>query len=303
LPKSFAEARRILVADPVATSRLVLEKVLIRAGHTVVSAADAATAMQLLGDQSTTFDALVIDRELPDMSAAALAQKYRAAEKRFPPLCIIGLEAADSPALARAAGINAVIAKPVNFGALLDLIIAAPSPAMTATDDDAGSVTEAATQETAAPSPVAEPGRETESDGAPEGPAIDLRALGDLQCLGGPEFVREIVNQFIVDGARALRNLARLSVDKDVEMFRDQAHALRSSAANVGARSIYETCLSWRAIAPEQLARDGAMHMRTLNRQFQDATKALEDYIAQLDAGEADKPAAPPAGAKTPHAA
>jgi CheY-like chemotaxis protein/HPt (histidine-containing phosphotransfer) domain-containing protein len=310
-PVAQAAPKRILIVDPLATGRLVLEKVLARAGHTAVGVADAAQAMKMLEGGFAPFDVLLVDGELPDMSGAALTRLYRATETRSSPLRIIGLEAAQTPLLAAAAldaGMDASLPRPVNFGALLDLIAAAPE--RIAAESAAAQAFRAQepdkTGEPVAPTPqvsTEDSVPESEAEVVAEGPAIDLRALRDLESLGGPEFVREIVNQFIVDGAGALRNLTRVAVDHDVEMFRDQAHALRSSAANVGARGIYETCLSWRAIAPEQLARDGAAHMRTLNRQFQEATAVLEDYIARLGDDAAGADALPPSHAHISDAA
>jgi CheY-like chemotaxis protein/HPt (histidine-containing phosphotransfer) domain-containing protein len=308
-PRVETSPRRVLIVDPVTTSRLVLQKIIGRAGHIALGASSAAKATEMLGAGPTPFDVLVIG-ELPDMTGVAFAKSYRSSEHRAPPLHIIGLDATHSPTLTAAyidAGADASLAKPVDFTALLDLIAAAPASAQTAELASAAPVApaEVSFAEPVAPAaPRDHTGAEADGEPASAGPAIDLRALRDLESLGGADFVREIVNQFIVDGAGALRNLTRLTVDRDVEMFRDQAHALRSSAANVGARCIYETCLAWRAIAPEQLARDGAMHMRTLNRQFQEATSMLEAYIAQLGDGGAEDAALPSSGSpKIPDAA
>ena len=99
--------------------------------------------------------------------------------------------------------------------------------------------------------------------------------------------MRAIVEQFVADGAAALRGLAHSMEAGNAALFRDQAHALRSSAANVGARGIYSTCLAWREIAPDELITERRRHMRDLAEQFETASRELTHYIAAAQNSEA----------------
>jgi two-component system sensor histidine kinase RpfC len=67
-------------------------------------------------------------------------------------------------------------------------------------------------------------------------------------------------------------------------VFREQAHALRSGAANIGARGIYELCLSYRNIGPLDLALHGAEHVRSLEAEFERVRKTLRRQFPEADA-------------------
>ena len=62
--------------------------------------------------------------------------------------------------------------------------------------------------------------------------------------------------------------------------FREQLHALRSAAANIGARGIYEMCLSWRHIAPEDFAIRGETHLKKLTEEFERVRMGLRGRIS-----------------------
>jgi two-component system sensor histidine kinase RpfC len=109
--------------------------------------------------------------------------------------------------------------------------------------------------------------------------AIDPRALRDLAALGGDAFVTEIITQFVADAAGVLRSLADAVAQQDVDGFRDHAHALRSCAANVGAQAVYKMCLDLRAIEPQELAADGARHVRELEAHFERARAELSSHV------------------------
>lgn len=121
-----------------------------------------------------------------------------------------------------------------------------------------------------------------EREGAPQRNSIvDRRALDDLAELGGSAFVNDIVAQFVEDASSVLRTLHEAVQARDAAVFRDQAHALRSCAANVGANSVYATCLAWREIQPAELAAQGQAHMKRLEFEFACAREVLQDYLKQ----------------------
>ena len=62
----------------------------------------------------------------------------------------------------------------------------------------------------------------------------------------------------------------------DVQAFREQAHALRSGAANIGASGIYAMCLAWREVDAAKLAADGGHFVRDLEREFARVRDALQ---------------------------
>ncbi|MBV9393620.1 MAG: Hpt domain-containing protein [Methylobacteriaceae bacterium] len=122
---------------------------------------------------------------------------------------------------------------------------------------------------------------------------LDARALGDLEKLGGRDFVREIVVQFVGDAAAVLASLTAAVTERDPKAFREQAHALRSCAANVGAQNVYRMCLAWRDLDAQEIALSGSQYMQMLEAEFERVRGALTPMLQQGEAsGGADTKAA-----------
>jgi two-component system sensor histidine kinase RpfC len=108
---------------------------------------------------------------------------------------------------------------------------------------------------------------------------LDARALGDLDKLGGSDFVRDIVAQFVADAASVLAGLTAAVAARDSRAFREQAHALRSCAANVGAQNVYRMCLAWRDLDAQEIATSGAQYMTMLEAEFERVRGALAPML------------------------
>ncbi len=104
-------------------NRDVVEKILGRAGHRVVSAANGKEALDLL--ESRRFDIIIMDRHMPVMDGIEATQRIRA---MAPPLCsipIVGLTAGATELEIEAciaSGMNVCLLKPVNSIGLLDAL-------------------------------------------------------------------------------------------------------------------------------------------------------------------------------------
>jgi two-component system sensor histidine kinase RpfC len=109
---------------------------------------------------------------------------------------------------------------------------------------------------------------------------VDGQTLDALEQLGGKEFVDELASQFIQDGGEILDVLSEAAAAGDLKAFREQLHALRSAAANIGARGIYEMCLGWRHIAPEDFAVRGEAHLKKLNEEFERVRMGLRGRLS-----------------------
>lgn len=124
----------------------------------------------------------------------------------------------------------------------------------------------------------------------PTEPVLDLSALAALRAIGEEAFVREVAEQFEAEGRVLMLRIAAAVAAGNAGDFAAQTHALRSSAANVGARRVYGLCLKWRELSAHELAADGAARLDALQREFDAATEAL-------------RAALPACGQQTPHAA
>jgi two-component system sensor histidine kinase RpfC len=115
-------------------------------------------------------------------------------------------------------------------------------------------------------------------------PAVDESMLRRLEDLGGKQFVDELATEFIDDVDEMIEKLKVIAASGDVMAFREQLHALRSAAANLGARGIYELCLQWRLIASEDLAERGEAHLRELGREVERVRAKLQTRLMVSDA-------------------
>ena len=249
----------VLVAEDNRTNQLVIRKILERAGHAVTLVEDGQAALEKLSEN--VFDLALMDVNMPVMNGVDAARFYQfvgPAETRTP---IAALTADATPEAERRcldAGMIACITKPVEARQLvawLDAFARDREPARKPVEE---------VEETRAPEPA-----------IGETQPIDDVALRDLKSLGGDEFVSEIVDQFLADAANVLKSLHVAVADGDVQKFRDEAHALRSCAANVGAQKVYKLCLEWRAIDARELAIEGEIRIRRLEQEFERAREAL----------------------------
>ena len=109
-----------------------------------------------------------------------------------------------------------------------------------------------------------------------------LDAVGNPQTillLGGVAFATEVLSSFRMEAADILRQLEAANRSGNAEEFRDGAHALRSSAANVGAQGLFGLCLAVRQISESELAQDGSRHVRAFAGEF----ARVEAELSRLD--------------------
>jgi two-component system sensor histidine kinase RpfC len=259
----------ILVAEDKRTNQIVIAKILDRAGHRVTLVDNGEAALDMLEMQE--FDLVLMDVNMPVMNGIEAAKLYRFAALGRPHVPVVALTADATEEVARRceeAGMDACITKPIEPNRLLE-IIATLVPEQ---NNDAQLVPSSAD--------VANyPGARPRLRAAPTS-AVDVQTLDALEELGGKDFVDELASQFIKDGNEVLDALAEAAASGDLKAFREQLHALRSAAANVGARGIYEMCLGWRHIAPEDFAIRGETHLKKLNEEFERVRMALRGRLS-----------------------
>jgi two-component system sensor histidine kinase RpfC len=89
------------------------------------------------------------------------------------------------------------------------------------------------------------------------------------------DFLHGLIQDFIADGEQLVDELEAAALERDAATFRDRAHALRGSAAHIGATALFELCLEWRGIGPDDLATEGADYATFLRSEFERLRLAL----------------------------
>ena len=263
----------ILVAEDKRTNQIVIAKILDRAGHRVSIVDNGEAALDILEMQE--FDLVLMDVNMPVMNGIEATKLYRFAALGKPRTPIVALTADATEDVAKRceeAGMDACITKPIEPNRLLDIIAKlvhdsgkTPQPAAV-TGEVANYAQGRPRLRAATPSPV------------------DMNTLESLERLGGKEFVDELAAQFIDDAVETLDELAVAATSGNLMAFREQLHALRSAAANVGARGIYEMCLGWRHMSPDEFAGQGEAHLKKLHEEFERVRLVLRGRIGDRNA-------------------
>ena len=111
-----------------------------------------------------------------------------------------------------------------------------------------------------------------------------LRQLDDSD-----DFLGDLIRDFIADAAQLVEELETAALHGDAAAFRDRAHALRSSAAHLGATALFELCLKWRGIGTDELAAEGSAYAMRLRSEFERLREALMLELATAKIGGGDR--------------
>ena len=114
-----------LVVDDNATSRRILEEMLVAWGMRATLADSGVAALQALQQAAAPFALLLIDTHMPEMDGFALAECIRR-DPRSSAAVVMMLSSADLPsemARCRALGVAAYLSKPIQHAELLDAIL------------------------------------------------------------------------------------------------------------------------------------------------------------------------------------
>ena len=248
-PSVAGRSLSVLVAEDNRTNQIVVRKILNRAGHHVTMAANGEEALKCLNDQP--FDIVLMDVNMPVLNGIEATRRYLASDGTFhvPIVALTADATADIRARCLAAGMKDCVTKPISPQHLL-AIIARESEARRIVGELAKDSDQSFPVQAVVPF------------------ALNPSALNDLEDLGGRDFLREVTMQFVDDAVAVLASLAEAVEQNDLVLFHDEAHALRSCAANVGAIAVYDLCLQWRDITLEEVQENGAAKLAALEAAF-----------------------------------
>ncbi len=287
-PWTAAERKplRVLVGEDNRVNRKVIGKILQRAGHFVELTDDGEHMLDLL--EQDIFDIALMDINMPGLSGLEAAKLYRFSHPQARQIPIVALTAdatADAKLLSEEAGMDAHLTKPVDAERLLhtmDMLVSAKK--------DQSRRGKSAEKNTGAE--ISDISRHPQFETLSE-PAVEARALQELRDLGaGDEFFHELIGDFVADAVSLLEEMAEAQQACVLANFKDRAHALRSSAANIGALRLHKMLLDLREIGKPKLASDGADIMRALNDEF---ARVRSFFAAQVDNNDGPAKIIPPA--------
>lgn len=213
LTPTYDDRPRVLVIEDTLVNQELARHQLGRLHMDAVVAESAERGLELLG--TTTFDAILMDHQLPGMNGRDATREIRRRGISTP---VIGLTASSTAADERAcldAGMNVFIPKPAGLQQLRSAL------------------------ETVLPAVAEHPTRSEPATVGTSGSAVDVRALevlvGELGDRGVVEnLVRTFLDELDARGADI--------VGSDEELAARQAHTLKSSAQLLGAHGLSGAC-------------------------------------------------------------
>src|SRR4051812_18314439 len=116
---------RVLVVDDEASLRRIIARVLTKAGHEVVEAADGKFATEIVGTQS--FDVIISDIAMPAMDGIQLLKAVREHDLDVPVVLMSGLPNVSTALLAVEYGAMQYLIKPLDLARLEEIVARAVS--------------------------------------------------------------------------------------------------------------------------------------------------------------------------------
>ncbi|NJN36805.1 MAG: response regulator [Nitrospiraceae bacterium] len=264
----------VLVAEDNATNQTVIRKLLERDGHEVVIVDNGEQAVETL--MKREFDIVLMDINMPVMNGLDATKLYRFASlggRRVPIYALTADVTEETRLRCKEAGMDGCLHKPIDQEELGEVF------RLCGTQDGAEVAPRRARQTPAEPAGPFD---------LASVPVIDKDALDNLLKLGDLAFMRELIGQFLMSAETTLDDIADAVLTVDVQRFQDVLHALRSSAANIGARRVFAVALDWRKTSREELVRLGPERMQTLRNVFREADQALNAWLAEQEQAAGD---------------
>ncbi|MCS7269370.1 MAG: ATP-binding protein [Geminicoccaceae bacterium] len=255
-----ARSARILVAEDNRTNQRVIKAILERAGHRVVLAEDGQAALERL--EREEFDLVLMDLSMPGTTGTDAVRLLRFLKDpaELPPIVALSADATpESRETCRQLGFSAYLTKPVETAELLSTIERLVGAGERADPTRA--------------SPIVAPAE----GGARVLDPARLRALEQLD--DGQGFIAELVEDFLADSRESLERMRSALAAGDAHAFRQQAHALRSSAAHMGGVGVFELCLSWRGLDDAALVMRGRSELARLEEELAKLEQALRAHL------------------------
>ena len=257
----------VLVAEDNRTNQKVIGKILEHAGHRATIVATGQDAIEALEEPG--FDLVLMDLNMPVLGGIEAVKLLRFTHDvdELPPIVALSADATPQTREAcSAVGFSAYLTKPVDTQLLL----------RTLAELTAGAARPAASVQPRLATPMRpEPERAEATAGPPVDPAR-LASLAELD--NGDGFLRSLIDDFLVDLDLIVEQLEQAALISDVRRFRDQAHALRSSAAHIGALGLFDLCLSWRELDDHALTMRVGAELAKLKVEVERVRRALQAF-------------------------
>jgi two-component system sensor histidine kinase RpfC len=268
--RSRVPALRILIADDQVTNRIVLDRMLEKAGHRCEQVADGSALLDRIAEEK--FDLVLVDMHMPDVSGIDVLKQARVLEvggEATPFIAVSADATVETIQAARAAGVVDFLIKPVTAAVLLDAVAAVAGPKRSAPRK--------LVPRAAAPG-------DTKA-------VIDRSMINDLLDVGlGEDFVGQFVDDSLRDIAVVFDRVKEAASSGNRLGFRDEIHTLRGIAMNIGALRLAGACADKSVLAPGRPNREVRDYAARLEVLVDEVREALPSVVGNLRMAESSRP-------------
>ena len=255
--KDALQSVKVLIADDNATNRLLLTRILERAGHHVTAVNSGGAALNLLEREG--FDLVLLDRNMPGIGGVEALCALRVLElgnDRTPVILLSADVSEEAQQEALTAGADLYLTKPVQSSNLLDAI----SQIVKSGLNQLTRISVHADQAVAA--------------------ALNYETLAHLKALGSTDdFLDKLVHMFLEDNATLLEDMRRAAESKRFDEVRALAHALKGSAGSVGLDRLTGLCHDLQGAQEGDLRMRSVAYIESIRKEFEAARGALLAYL------------------------
>jgi two-component system sensor histidine kinase RpfC len=261
----------ILVAEDNGTNRMIISKILQRAGYEVDLVENGEQALDALDNKP--YDLAIMDMHMPEMTGLDAVKIYRAtvAPEQRVPIVILTANATNAAQLeCEEAGADAFLTKPIDALKLLDTVTRLTLPL--------GNIESAASPNRADPITA-----NTTVNNPKDGQLLNQRTLHHLNILGegSSDFMHSIINGFISEGEQIVAAMQASLSKREFSTYKELAHTLKGSAGNIGAEKLFATCREISQHTHTNLHNDTDALQSQIEDNFHEASLALKEYLAE----------------------
>mgnify|MGYP003384648471 CR=1 FL=1 len=221
--KQELESLNILIAEDNLVNQQVLEGVLKHAGHQCTIVSNGEQALDVITHDAEAIDLLILDMNLPELTGVEVLQAMTFMDLDSLPVIMLTADATpEAKQSCLSAGASIFLTKPLDANKLLEQIIVLTAPRA---------------NERVASKPQ-------------DNGWNDNDTLSELALLGGGhKFISQLVTGFKQDGFKHV-TIIKSAVKDDYLQFRESIHALKGSAAELGATKLVQLCIKAENLKP-----------------------------------------------------
>ncbi len=256
----------VLAADDNPTNREVIGKILERGGHTVTLVSDGDEVLEAL--EKAHFDIVLLDRNMARMGGVEALQMIRLMGRGLERIPVIVLSAdvtPDARSECLEAGADAFLPKPIEAMRLLDGIQELVASGVGASTS--GTERNFAASGGSAVTPVAQL------------QVVNAETLAQLEALGSSGFLERLIGVFVADNVVLMEKVQSAVSARNFTEFRNHLHAMKGSAASMGAERLTRICNDQGKLADSELRLQSPQLVRSLEQELNAARAALERHL------------------------